>query len=149
VYAPKPWEIPRNRCVTAMSDWSDHRAFGLFGVTENCATYVFSVSAARSIPTRASIKSDKLIGKHGTQAGIPPKELVEITFQRRRFDSPAGLYTIATKGTSATLDGRLRMTIVSRNLSATAGAVFTLSGLKYFLYLDDDMRPGPENFTFH
>jgi hypothetical protein len=92
---------------------------------------------------------EKLIGKYATQVGTPPKQLVEIAFQRRRFDSPAGLYTIASEGDVAALDGKFRMIILTMKPSVIAGAIFTFSGLRYLLYIDDDMQPRPENFRFH
>jgi hypothetical protein len=96
-----------------------------------------------------AFKSEKLIGKYATQPGIPPRELVEIAFQRRRFDPPAGLYTIPSVGETSVLDGRLRVTVMTQRPPTTLGAVFVFAGLRYFLYLNDDFTPGPENFKFH
>lgn len=96
-----------------------------------------------------TFKSEKLIGSRATQPGTPPKELVEIAFQRRRFEPPAGLYTIPSAGETSALDGRIRVTVMSRHEPATLGAVFLFSGLRYFLYLNKDLRPGPENFRSH
>lgn len=94
-------------------------------------------------------KSQKLIGKFGTQPGIPPDELVEIAFQRRRFVPPAGLYTIPCVGEPSLLDGRIRVTIMAQTGTCTLGAVFVFAGLRYFLYLNDDFTPRPENFALH
>jgi hypothetical protein len=94
-------------------------------------------------------KSEKLIGKYATQAGIPPKELVEIAFRRRRFAPPAGLYTIPVVGETSVLDGGLRVTIMTQTRPTTIGAVFVFAGLRYFLYINDDFTPGPENFKYH
>jgi hypothetical protein len=96
-----------------------------------------------------TFESEKLIGKCGTQPGIPPRELVEIAFQRCRFASPAGLYTIPSVGDNAVLDGRLRVTIMTQSPPTIVGAVFLFAGLRYFLYLNNDFTPGPENFKFH
>lgn len=96
-----------------------------------------------------TFKSEKHIGKSATEPGIPPDELVEVAFQRRRFTGPAGLYTIPCVGETSALDGRLRVTIMAQTASRTVGAVFIFAGLRYFLYLNDDFTPGPENFTFH
>jgi hypothetical protein len=96
-----------------------------------------------------SFRSEKLIGKDATEPGIPSRQLVEIAFQRRRFEAPAGLYTIPAVGETSLLDGRLRVTLMAQKPGATLGAIFTFAGLRYFLYLDDKFTPGPENFKFH
>jgi len=96
-----------------------------------------------------TFKSEKLIGKLAKAPGIPPKEIVEIAFQRRRFDPPAGLYTIPAVGESSVLDGRIRVTVMTQTSPVTLGAVFLFAGLRFFLYINDDFRPGPENFRLH
>jgi hypothetical protein len=92
-------------------------------------------------------KSEKMIGKRATEPGVPSVDLVEIAFQRRRFSPPAGVYTIAGVGDTGDRDGRVRVTLPSSRPSHTAGAVFYFMGLKYLLYLDDDLQPGPEHFV--
>ena len=96
-----------------------------------------------------TFESEKLMGKYATQPGTPTRELVEIAFQRRRFDPPAGLYTIPAVGKDAVLDGSIRVSVMTQTPPITIGAVFLFAGMRFFLYLNDDFTPGPENFKFH
>lgn len=91
-----------------------------------------------------------LIGKAGTELGIPSKHLVEIAFQRRRFQKPAGLYTLPRERETFPLDGSIRVTVVNRGEpTRVSGAVFIFAASRFFLHIDDDLTPSAENFTFH
>jgi hypothetical protein len=89
------------------------------------------------------------IGEHGVEAGVPPKDLVEIAFGLREFSDPAGLYTVAIVGDATPNDGSSEIITIGKRKGNINGAIFHFGGLTNLLYLDTDKRPKPENFLGH
>ena len=89
------------------------------------------------------------IGGNGVEAGVPPRDLVEIAFGLKRFSDPAGLYTIAVLNDATPNDGSFRIITLGKRKDNLNGAIFHFGGLRSLLYLDDDARPDPQNFLGH